>query len=258
MGNSRAKKNQLRRPHLLFVGATDGLGSEAAYSEQFQHCTISIFGRRALAIDPASKDRIKAYETDIGNAKSLSRAVTQAVKVSGAFDGCVFFQRYRGDGKEQQWDGELRVSLTGTKNVIEAITPHFNPLGGTIVVTSSVNATFITPRLGAEYHVGKAGLNQIVRYYAVKLGGQNIRVNAVSPGTFSKKRNKEFFAKNKDLTKLYRTYTPLKKVGTSQDVINVIKFLCSGEAAFITGQDIVVDGGLSLLLQDALLNEFHR
>ena len=97
-----------------------------------------------------------------------------------------------------------------------------------------------------SYHVAKSGLIHMMRYYAVKLGPMGIRVNAVSFGAVVKQESKAFYARNAALKSLCRTITPLGRMGTAKDIVQVVDFLCSSKAAFVTGQNIVVDGGLSL------------
>lgn len=92
----------------------------------------------------------------------------------------------------------------------------------------------------------------MVRYYAVTLGPRRIRVNSVSPGTVLKDESKDFYLKNEQLYNLYKGIIPLGRMGTAEEVANVVAFLCSSKASFITGQNIVVDGGLSLIWQETL------
>jgi NAD(P)-dependent dehydrogenase (short-subunit alcohol dehydrogenase family) len=73
-----------------------------------------------------------------------------------------------------------------------------------------------------------------------------IRVNCVSPGTTVKDENRNFYKQNLSLRELYAGITPLRRMGTAEDVAAVVAFLCSKQAGFITGQNIIVDGGASL------------
>ena len=102
------------------------------------------------------------------------------------------------------------------------------------------------------YHVAKAGLNQMMRYYAVNLGRKGIRVNAVTPFTFLKEESRDFYMKNQALHDLYRKITPLGRMATAEDSARVIAFLCSPGAGFVNGQNIYVDGGLSLVWPETL------
>jgi len=95
----------------------------------------------------------------------------------------------------------------------------------------------------------------MVRYWAITLGARGIRVNSVSPGTVLKEESEEFFLNNTSLRELYQRITPLRRFGHAKEVAHVIGFLCSAETSFVTGQDIVVDGGISLQWQESLARE---
>ena len=105
------------------------------------------------------------------------------------------------------------------------------------------------------YHTSKAALRQMARFYAVKLGTQGIRVNIVSPCTFVKAESAAYYDGQTALQGMYAKITPLGRMGTARDVADTIAFLCGPKAGFITGQELAVDGGLSLMLQDAMARE---
>src|SRR3990167_9597140 len=129
---------------------------------------------------------------------------------------------------------------------------EFKSYNSSIVIVSSMAAKFATEGQPLSYAVAKAGLNQLVQHYAVELGEKNIRVNAVSPGTFVKDESRNYFYENKQLSDLYNKITPLKRMCQAEDVANVISFLCNNKSSFITGQNIVVDGGLSIINHESL------
>jgi NAD(P)-dependent dehydrogenase (short-subunit alcohol dehydrogenase family) len=100
--------------------------------------------------------------------------------------------------------------------------------------------------------VAKAGLNQMARYYAVVLGQAGIRVNVVSPGTVLKPENRDFYLGDARLQALFKQVVPLGRMGTAQEIAEVIDFLGSSNASFITGQTLLVDGGVNLLSTETL------
>ena len=121
------------------------------------------------------------------------------------------------------------------------------PDGGAIVLTSTVAVHFGMP--GASiYAAGKAALNSLAKTLAVELAGRRIRVNVISPGPiatpiFGKMgMDKETQAQ---VTAGLVNAVPLKRLGTPEEIARSVAFLASEDAAFITGQELVVDGGLS-------------
>jgi NAD(P)-dependent dehydrogenase (short-subunit alcohol dehydrogenase family) len=108
--------------------------------------------------------------------------VRESVRVQGPLTGAVFLQRFRGEG--DSWDGEIRTTLSATKFLVENLVADFDPEGrGAIVMVSSNAGRYVARNQPLSYHVAKAGLNQMTRYFAAVLGKKGIRVNAVSPCT---------------------------------------------------------------------------
>ena len=153
----------------------------------------------------------------------------------------IFLQRDRGE--KNSWENEIAVSLTATKTIINALQDHFSERGS-IVIVSSVANCLIGDEQPLEYHLAKSGMNQIARYYAVTLGRKNIRCNTVSPSIFIKDRT-QLYHQDKKRVALYQKIIPLGRPANSEEICNVIEFLCSDKARYITGQNITVDGGLS-------------
>lgn len=242
----------MSKNHTLIVGGTRGMGRAAARLFAASGHTVSIISRQKPSAG-SKIPRTHHWQADIANAGSLPGVIKSIVKKNGKLSAIAFFQRHR--GKEDDWRGEIETSLTGTKNLIELAAPHFQARGGAIVLVSSVNAFLITRGIPLGYHLAKAGLCQLVRYYAVALGPKGIRVNSVSPGTLLKDESKDFFLKNKPLMALYKKMSPLGRLGTAEELARTVRYLCSDDASFLTGQDIVLDGGLSILWQEALARE---
>ena len=89
-------------------------------------------------------------------------------------------------------------------------------------------------------------------FYAVNLGASGIRINAISSGTIVKTESREFYDAHPELRALYREILPLGRMCTADDIVDAAMFLLSPRASFITGQNIMVDGGLSLVWQESL------
>jgi NAD(P)-dependent dehydrogenase (short-subunit alcohol dehydrogenase family) len=239
----------MKTPHSLIIGGTRGLGRAMARKFAHQGHRVSVIARNL----PTGKQprRVHITAVDLTQQNVLRSSLKNIIKDGGRLTNLVFCQRYRGQG--DPWEEELAVSLTATRNVIDLLADKFDrSSGGAVVVVSSIAAHAITDSQPLGYHVVKAGLSQLVRYYAYTLGPKNIRVNSVAPATFMKEESRAFYLGNKPLQSLYRDIIPLGRMGTTDDVANVISFLCGPQASFLTGQTIVVDGGLSLLWPESL------
>jgi len=238
-------------PHSLVIGGTRGIGRELVDEFIGAGHSVSVVARR-LPKRGAESRNVRYYAADIGGA-DIHHTLNEIVSEAGKINHLVFFQRYRGSGAP--WEGEIATSLTATKAVVEVLQDKFAQGEKSIVVVSSTAAALVSAYAPVGYHAAKAALCQMVRYWAVVLGPLGIRVNSVSPGTVLKEESKDFFLDDKAISDLYRRITPLRRFGSAREVAKVIACLCGEQTSFVTGQDIVVDGGLSLQSQEALARE---
>lgn len=237
--------------HTLIVGGTRGLGRALMRALAARGDRVSVIGRREPPDSDKAVPNVKHWKADLQAGDSALRAAGSAIAERGQLSYLIFAQRYRGEG--DIWSGEIQVSLTATKQLIEALAPQFNPQGDRgIVLVSSVFGVQVGEGQPLGYHVGKAGMNQMARFYAVVLGQKGIRVNTVTPFTFLKEESRDFYVKNEALQALYQDIVPLGRMGTTEDIANAVAFLCSPAAGYINGQDIRVDGGLSLVWPETL------
>lgn len=247
---------ETRRPHSIVVGGTRGSGRALVRLLSGQGHAVSVIGRRPAPAERALP-HTRFVRADLFKTRALPALCRSLIAWGGPVDSVVFFQRYRGGS--DAWSGELSVSLTATKTLIEALAGSFHADGAkSIVAIGSVGGHLIAGEQPVGYHVAKAGLIQLVRYYAVALGPQGVRVNLVSPGTVVKEESRDFYVKNRKLQALYRRVIPLRRMGRAEEVAQAVEFLCGPKASFITGQNIVVDGGLSLLWQETLARKLTQ
>jgi NAD(P)-dependent dehydrogenase (short-subunit alcohol dehydrogenase family) len=139
----------------------------------------------------------------------------------------------------------VAVNLTGVFAGFRAVVPHLRAAGGgAIVSTASISGT--RPAAGeAPYSASKAGVAAITASAALEYG-PTIRVNAVSPGMIRTALTAPLLQFLPDETARYERTTPAGRLGEPEDVADVVAFLLSDDARFITGQNLVVDGGMTL------------
>jgi NAD(P)-dependent dehydrogenase (short-subunit alcohol dehydrogenase family) len=121
--------------------------------------------------------------------------------------------------------------------------------GGSIVVMGSVAGVSVEDEQPVSYHAGKAALLEMVKYYAVRLGPKGIRVNYIIPGLTIKPEAREFYDANPELEQTYEAITPLGRMGTVEDIANLVDFLISEKSSYMTGQTLTLDGGIGLRSQ---------
>ena len=238
------------KKHTLVIGGTMGLGRALVKSWVERDHIISVIGRNFPLVSDENIKNVYYLVLDLLDGNSISKTLANIIDENGKLNNLVFFQRYRGDGDD--WSGEIDVSVTSTKIIIEYLKDKFDDKNGSsIVMISSMAGNFIAEEQPLSYHVAKAAINQMARYYAVKLGPRGIRVNCISSGTVIKDESKTFYLSNVKLHNLYNEITPLRRMATSKDIVNAVSFLCSQKSSFITGQNIVVDGGVSLQMHES-------
>ena len=235
--------------HSLVVGGTRGIGREVVRLFSESGSCVSVLGKSAPSQAEKNLPETQYWQVDLTDAHGTHEAL-RAVMDRGKLHNLVFLQRYRGNA--DAWEGEMETSLGASKRVIETLSTAFEA-PASIVFTSSVASNLIAHNQPLSYHVGKAGIEQLIRYYAVTLGPQGIRVNGVSPATTLKEESQEFYLNNPALYAVYEKMIPLRRMGTAREIAQVVGFLCSPQASFITGQTIVADGGLTLQFQETLV-----
>jgi 3-oxoacyl-[acyl-carrier protein] reductase len=201
---------------------------------------IEAMGRRALALRCDVTDRAEvdaAVARTVGELGSLDILVNNA----GTLDHAAQFH----DQSQELWERDMRVNLTGAFNCAQAAWPHLKASGrGRIVNMASVAGT-----LGgfgqASYSTTKAGLLGLTKTLAMEGGRHGITCNAIVPGVIG---TEAFGMGNPAMNERIVNRTVLKRPGDPRDIANAIAFLCSDLAAYITGIELNVSGGVELFV----------
>ena len=154
--------------HSIIVGGTKGVGREVAELFATAGQSVTVLGRNAVTT-PGSQ--IESIAGNVEDVDSLFGAIIRRIEKRGKLSSLVFLQRYRGNG--DSWTGELAVSMTATKVLIEGLVSHFDGEGDrSICIVTSNASSFVARNQTLGYHTSKAALNQMARFFAVKFGAQ--------------------------------------------------------------------------------------
>jgi len=141
------------------------------------------------------------------------------------------------------WEAVVRVNLTGTFIVGREAAALMGPRGGSIVNISSINGVAAAPNGGA-YTATKAAIIKLTEQMAMEWAAQRIRVNCVAPGLILAGMSDPIYA-DEHFRQLRQSQVPMGTLGTADHIADSVLFLASGQAAYVTGQTIAVDGGLT-------------
>ncbi len=232
---------------VIVTGANRGIGQAIAADLAAHGFQVALFGRdRERLEEVATTLGARAYTADLVDYAAVETAVAAVQQDFGSIHGLVNNAGMVKDGlllrmSPEDWRRVIDVNLNGTFYCTRCVAPiMMRQRTGRIVNISSVIG--LTGNAGqANYAASKAGIIALTKSVAKELGGRGVTCNAVAPGFITTDMTAALPEKvQADL--LQRI--PLKRFGSGQDVAGLVRFLLSEEAAYITGQTLVVDGGM--------------
>jgi NAD(P)-dependent dehydrogenase (short-subunit alcohol dehydrogenase family) len=151
---------------------------------------------------------------------------------------------------DARWNRVIDINLNGIFATTRAAARHMRPRGfGRIIVTTSLASTRVEPAIGSAYMAAKAGARHFMHSTALELAAYGITVNAIAPGFFATNIGGGH-ARNPDVQAAIAKDIPMHRVGQPDDVKALALFLASPASEYITGQEIVIDGGWGLGVAD--------
>ncbi|OLP62458.1 oxidoreductase [Xaviernesmea oryzae] len=241
----------MAQPTMLLTGASRGIG----------HATVKLFqekGWRLLTVSrqPVSEDclwpmaRESHIQADLSDLDQIDRLVATVRErlPDGALHALVNNAGISPKGPDgarlgvtesdaETWTRVLNVNLVSTALLARALLSELEAAGGSIVNVTSIAGSRVHPFAGVAYAASKAGLAALTRELAHEFGPRGVRANAIAPGEIAT----SILSPGTD--DLVEAAVPLKRLGTPEEVADIIHFLCSERSAYINGAEIHINGG---------------
>ena len=259
----------LEGKNVLVTGASSGIGQAIAirFGQERANVAVNYAGHREGAAETEAKIRegyedcvrqvrscevkISLIQADVSNEEDVRQMVRTAVEELGGLDILINNAGIQIPGESHEvdaatFDKVLAINLRGAflcaREAIRYWLEENRP--GTIINISSVHQIIPKPRF-LSYSISKGGMQNLTHTLALEYAGRGIRVNAVAPGATVTPINKAWIDDPQKRAEV-ESHIPMGRAGTSEEMAAVTAFLCSDEAAYITGQTLFVDGGLTL------------
>lgn len=238
----------------VITGGNSGMGYGTAKVLQELGATVIITGRRKEAIDQAARALgVTAILSDQAKLEDIDNLVKEVSEKFGKVDILYINAGISATATieletPENFDQINNVNYKGVFFTLSKFIPYLND-GASVVVLSSILASTVSPGLSV-YSASKAAVSSLVKTAALELAARKIRVNSISPGAidtelFSKMGMDE--ATLSGMTDYLTSLTPIGRIGKPEEIGQLVAFLSSNEASFITGSDHIIDGGATLV-----------
>jgi len=246
---------------VIVTGAAKGMGFGAAVKFADEGASVALVDNDAATLASVEKNflssgkKVKAFPTDVSSAKDVEKMVAGVIAKFGALDviaNCAGIQTY-GDAvetTEEIWDKTLDVNVKSMFLTAKYAVPHMRKRGGGAIVNISSVQSIGAQKQVVAYSTSKGAINALSRAMAMDFAVDKIRVNSVLPGSVDTPLLRfaaETHKGNKTVDEVVAEWGsshPIGRMGTIEDIAELVAFLASDRALFITGSDYVIDGGL--------------
>lgn len=239
----------LKGKSVIVTGGSKGIGRGIAsiFANQGAKVTIASRGEEALKAASTEMGENVRYEVcDVSDWNSVKTMVENTAQAQGGIDifcanAGAFPQTKIVDMDPSEWDQVMSTNLRSSFLAVKACIPYFEKAGkGRVVLTSSITGPITGFPGWAHYGASKAGQLGFLKTAAMELARYNTTINAVMPGNIYTEGLQDL---GQEYLDAMAASIPLKRLGVVEDIGNAALFFASDEAAYITGQQIVVDGG---------------
>lgn len=255
----------LRAKNVLVTGATSGIGQAIAVRFAIEGANVALNYRKSSediedtqAIIDEMCSQVRGcggqdfpVQADVSKEEDVVEMVTNVIEKLGGLDILINNAGIQTAGathesKIEDFDRVLNVNLRGAYLCAREAIKHFLSRGGggVIINISSVHEIIPKPKY-VSYSISKGGMENMTKTLALEYADRGIRVNAVGPGATITPIN-EAWIHDPEARAVVESHIPMSRAGTSEEMAAAVAFLASDEAAYITGQTLFVDGGLTL------------
>jgi NAD(P)-dependent dehydrogenase (short-subunit alcohol dehydrogenase family) len=248
--------NEMNGKVALVTGASSGIGQAVAMKFAAEGAQVALVARREDKLVQVAREiqakggQTKVIQADVAQEADIERVVGETVAAFGGIDVLVTAAGIIANGTVENtqlkdWDYMFKLNVRGPFYLIQRALPYLIERKGNIVNVSSVTGVRAFPNVLA-YCASKAALDQLTHCVALEVASKGVRINAVNPGVVVTRLHRtggmseEAYAKFLDHSK---TTHPLGRVGESDEVAELIYFLASPKAGWITGASYAIDGG---------------
>ena len=245
------------RSTALVTGAAQGLGAAIALRLAREGYDVAVTERSAapladiVSIIEAAGARALPLVLDVTDQASVEASMRDAVQAFGALDllvnnAGVTLRREAIDVTREEWAGIMDVNLTGTFFMSQQMARHLvaTKRPGSIVSLASTHGVVALAQR-STYGISKGGIIHMTRMLAYEWAALGIRVNAIAPGTIETPSRAAYFAEHPDARTSMLARVPAGHFGTPEDVAGAVAYLAGPDGKFITGQTLLLDGGLT-------------
>ena len=202
----------------------------------------------------------QTVHTDVSKSKDIENMVNTTISEWGRIDFLIQNAFGVSDDStggsamevtEKAWDSGISVLTKALFLGAKFAGKHLIETKGSIINISSVHGFMVAPK-SLVYEAGKSAVIGMTRQMACDFGPEGVRVNCICPGHIVTENIQEQWNENPSGLKFFDQQYPVRRTGTPEDIANAVSFLCSEDASFITGHSLVVDGGLTIQIQENL------